>query len=80
MGGGGRTRGPAMNCIRKYALFSEEARVPFYGTGIGFVVGLLIVIADETVAPRPVLNYSILKLILIASLVGVGYVGSLVYK
>ena len=43
-------------------------------------MGLIIVIADETVAPRPVLDYSVLKLILIASLVGVGYVGSLAYK
>ena len=66
--------------IRKFDLFSEEARVPLYGTSIGFVVGLIIVIADETVAPRPVLDYTVLKLILIASLVGVGYVGSLVYK
>ena len=71
---------PRVKYIRKIALFSEEARAPFYGTGIGFVVGLIIVIADETVAPRPVLNYSVLKLLLIASLVGVGYVGSLVYK
>lgn len=61
-------------------LLSEEARVPYYGIGGGFLIGLIIVIADETVAPRPVLNHAILKLILLLAVVAVGYCGALIYK
>ena len=59
--------------------FPDESRIPWYGTGLGFLIGVLIVVADETLTKRPVLNYTILKIILVLAVLGVGYCGALIY-
>lgn len=66
--------------IEKSFHFAEERRVPWYGSGLGFLIGLMLVIADETVAPRPVLDNTVLKLLLVGALLAVGYFGAVAYK
>ena len=68
------------NSFIYFYYLSEESRIPWFGIAAGFVLGLVIVIADETIAEKSVLEFALVKLLVIAATTGLGYGIALAYR
>ncbi|CAH1796744.1 unnamed protein product [Owenia fusiformis] len=64
-----------VNNIRK-----ADRNLPWVGSGTGFLLGLFIIVGDDYIAQRPTISSDILRILLIAVFIGLGYGCARVYR
>lgn len=58
----------------------KNARQPWQFTGAGFVIGLLIVVADQLLTKKPSINYIILQILMVLIFAGLGFLAFKIYR
>lgn len=55
---------------------TKEGRMPIYGLLISTLIGLMVVIGDETLTKTPTLNHIVLKILVLTVFVGFGFLAA----
>lgn len=50
-----------------------DEQIPWLGAGVGIIIGVVIVISDHTIAPKPTLSHPIVMALLTISIAFIGY-------
>lgn len=50
-----------------------DEQIPWLGAGVGIIIGVVIVISDQTIAPKPTLTHPIIMALLTISIALIGY-------